>query len=117
MFFEVIVKSGHKNKMQNKMLVFKIGICLDKFGLFYPTGLLFTMGPKSLLGCISCQQSELLALNIVLGKIYSELGQCICTFFLPLPKVTLSRQKIQTKTNKVMEQFRVTNCLLNMKFI
>ena len=31
-------------------------------------------------------------------KIYSELGQCI--YFLPLPKVTLSRQKIQTKNKQ-----------------
>ena len=31
-------------------------------------------------------------------KIYSELGQCI--YFLPLPKVTLYRQKIQTKNKQ-----------------
>ena len=36
-----------------------------------------------------------------LAKIYSELGQCI--YFLPLPKVTLSRLKIQTKNKQSHE--------------
>ena len=48
--------------------------------------------------------------NLNCSKIYSQSGQCI--FFLPLPKVTLSRWKIQTK-NKWSPEW--PDCLLNIK--